>query len=1314
MQPPGDYVLQLYSRKLAEKRKTAAIKGTPHQAPQRERVSLVLRGGLQLQESGIAKRDITWKDRIVPDEVSGIPQLMWLLEPKVVFPHLRGHIESLGKAVEPAYSQGMFFEATDREGNLARGTYEGTYLELLANLEELASVLQRMSVAPALLPEPELELPLPPQLPRWDDYRPHVQALPAAPAPQPLKLPKFRPPPGEELPPFSQPVLFALPPIPPEDELEPLPEFSPPAAQPDLAADFEPPVFQSPVLPVLPEKPQAPGTQAPKYGEDWSGLRPYQVDEPVFIHPELLPVQDWRHPPANLPTPPLDMTVSADEELEPALPPVVLPPAPFVQDRKPPLWKPMLDTPPIYEEPAQEPAQHATITFAATATPEPALPTPRPVAMAAGAAPVLLMDVSGTMHPSRGGKFNAMKHCVVDLLQAHSQVAGSAKEFDVIAFNGSAFSWSAAYEGRQDLLANLQQAYSGRQNGCCMKPRPTSAGPTSMRKQEARHLTLQCVEPKMLSEAADWVAAWPEAAGLTNYLGALQLASQHAAADCIYIFSDGLSDVSTCVLKEVESRLAAGERVLPIHTVGFFAHGERDGRGERFLRHLSSVTGGTFQEYDDTGFTMCKATAWVPPATPPQSQVAQTMPARDSDRLGIQSSPYKAADQPSAMTPLPDTPAASKAAMHVTTGSPQSARSLSPIWRDQQAIHASPAALQDDTISADHDLPLSASSGAWQGFQVQPQQPTIWAGDERDDTAKQAAAGQGWGSYMQRQAEAQRRVQEAEQHNADMLEHNRSRAQRREGQQAGWEAYNRAEVVMGSAIATAVNQMALSAARAAFDQQRQHARQHNAWLREMHAAEVAVYRAAKLGHEEALSQWVATKLADEKQHSEALVAARAQHTALVAQQRLEWADTQEALREEYEQHVEACKQAHAQECSAVEERNRERQKRRDVVIAERERVTDINDKRIAEAQAAYDQQCAEIKAAQAGHLREAQQQHTQACDKLRQNHDAAFAAVQQKYLQHKAAVTEWNDQANAAARARFQAAVTKLLAEHEAELAAARAAHAAELGEVRQRNELVLPAVRVATAAQAELDRVAAFMAHIRSCAIKMEIGVNYVPATPNLDRVVEMQTLTDALERTFPDLDVASYPWPRREADSKLKGAWTGQAPPTERESGANAAIAEIRKLLAAKPDRASRPSHEQIRPQTAPAGGSAASHRRCHHHQSTTHSPLSSYRPSTGGARPHSATPSYLQMGSTTRNAQPWSASGNSDSDSCASSQSPRESPRSVLPLDPPSALFHKGTQQLKHQPARKAIDDGARYRSVHRYRSSTSALSHAVYRG
>ena len=75
-------------------------------------------------------------------------------------------------------------------------------------------------------------------------------------------------------------------------------------------------------------------------------------------------------------------------------------------------------------------------------------------------------------------------------------------------------------------------------------------------------------------------------------------------------------------------------------------------------------------------------------------------------------------------------------------------------------------------------------------------------------------------------------------------------------------------------------------------------------------------------------------------------------------------------------------------------------------------------------------------------------------------------------------------------------------------------AHRLELERVRARNEEIWPQVQLARLALAELGRVQAFAEHIRLCANKYEMGVNFLKDTPNYDRVVEMQALREALEK--------------------------------------------------------------------------------------------------------------------------------------------------------------------------------------------------------
>lgn len=89
----------------------------------------------------------------------------------------------------------------------------------------------------------------------------------------------------------------------------------------------------------------------------------------------------------------------------------------------------------------------------------------------------------------------------------------------------------------------------------------------------------------------------------------------------------------------------------------------------------------------------------------------------------------------------------------------------------------------------------------------------------------------------------------------------------------------------------------------------------------------------------------------------------------------------------------------------------------------------------------------------------------------------------------------------------------------------------------------------------------------IRACAEKMEIGVNFVAETPNLDRVVEMSALTEALSKAFPDMTPDQYPWPTsHQGDtSRVRSSWP--APPKTRTSASAAQQALDRIRQAALP---------------------------------------------------------------------------------------------------------------------------------------------------
>ena len=106
-------------------------------------------------------------------------------------------------------------------------------------------------------------------------------------------------------------------------------------------------------------------------------------------------------------------------------------------------------------------------------------------------------------------------------------------------------------------------------------------------------------EPDLLADAQNWVDKWPDAVGHTSMLGAFNMADEHWAADCWYIFSDGMADDPSLCMDFLEALIRHGQSVPVIHTVGFFPEGSPENfEGRRYLQSLSTLTGGTFQEYE--------------------------------------------------------------------------------------------------------------------------------------------------------------------------------------------------------------------------------------------------------------------------------------------------------------------------------------------------------------------------------------------------------------------------------------------------------------------------------------------------------------------------------------------------------------------------------------------------------------------------------------------------------------------------------------------------------------------------------------------
>ncbi|GAX82053.1 hypothetical protein CEUSTIGMA_g9481.t1 [Chlamydomonas eustigma] len=287
---------------------------TPHQAPQRERVSHAQ--SPPRSRSGSARRQRhrsagafggsstrRWTDLLSPERNMGVPQLMMILEPNIVWDHVKTYSDALGKKIEASYCPGEFFEGWHKAGRLAHGVYEGSYWELIGDADEMIEMLRKMARAPVLLEEPPLVVPEGPDLPKWEDFKPDLQALPSAPDLPQLRLPPFRAPILDTEVPFVEPLYLALPEIPSAPHEEKPPAFEPPDVL--QVEELAEPEYVSPTPPVGSVAPTAPAFGKPEHGHDWSGERPFQIEIPAFQRPKPLDVPRFIHPPRDLPRFPL-------------------------------------------------------------------------------------------------------------------------------------------------------------------------------------------------------------------------------------------------------------------------------------------------------------------------------------------------------------------------------------------------------------------------------------------------------------------------------------------------------------------------------------------------------------------------------------------------------------------------------------------------------------------------------------------------------------------------------------------------------------------------------------------------------------------------------------------------------------------------------------------------------------------------------------------------------------------------------------------------------------------------------------------------
>lgn len=162
------------------------------------------------------------------------------------------------------------------------------------------------------------------------------------------------------------------------------------------------------------------------------------------------------------------------------------------------------------------------------------------------------------------------------------------------------------------------------------------------------------------------------------------------------------------------------------------------------------------------------------------------------------------------------------------------------------------------------------------------------------------------------------------------------------------------------------------------------------------------------------------------------------------------------------------------------------------------------------------------------------------------------------------------------------------------------------------------------------MARVKVFAAHMRRSAAKMQLGINYLTDTPNLDRVVEMSALNGALAAAFPDIQQPrDYPWPVAMSGRSSQLPWAQQHVLHQERAGPSV------------PDgRAS--NRQPVRPKTAPnhikceypnhlAGGAAAiaGATFSHHEECEQQQQRRSSRPGTGGWSTRSPQISCRQLG-------------------------------------------------------------------------------------
>ena len=412
-------------------------------------------------------------------------------------------------------------------------------------------------------------------------------------------------------------------------------------------------------------------------------------------------------------------------------------------------------------------------------------------------------------------------------------------------------------------------------------------------------------------------------------------------------------------------------------------------------------------------------------------------------------------------------------------------------------------------------------------------------------------------------------VKESEESNArkiQMMEQNKDAIERykKEVTQCYAEAF--AREVTWAALNSAANALVLSRAKSEHEAEVKRIEAENARVALLHAKEVESKLSQERTHKELMEKWGLKKEALNEQHKAAVKYARDCHAENVEAAFNSWKRRKAEIEEMNAKAIGEAEERHAQALIAVKEANLNHKLAHDEQVKTKKAIQADNEKRTAEARILHQQALEQLQVGNAEKLLLAEIDHKSLCERLVVEHEEAVKAAARDHEHLRSFLHQQNEQAAKDAMEAFRQAIQEAQEEHEDLCHAIRQQHKEEMIAVALHNEAILPQVHVARIAQLELGRVQAFAEHIKFCAKKIALGVNFLNNQPCFDRVVEMSALTEALELAFPELKgrPEEYPWPDHERRLEVGTGWT-EAPPVRPIEMKDASV-EIARLVKEK----------------------------------------------------------------------------------------------------------------------------------------------------